>query len=46
MDIDFFSCIYEWDQPNKNSEDDYEDRGFWDAKYLNFPQQKTLLAYS
>ena len=41
----FFTCIYEWERPNKNSEDNYEDRGFWDANYLNFTQQKTLLAY-
>ena len=42
----FFSCIYEWEQSNKNSEDNYEDRGFWDSNCLNFPQQKTVLAYS
>ena len=46
MDIDFSPCIYEWERPNKNSEDNYEDRGFWDANYLFFIQQKTLLAYS
>ena len=32
--------------PNKNTEDNYEDRGFWDANCRNFPQQKTLVAYS
>ena len=39
-------CIYEREQPNKNSEDNYEDSGFQDANYLNFFQKKTLLAYS
>ena len=29
-------------QPNKNSEDNYEDLGFWDANCLNV----TLLIYS
>ena len=46
MDIVLFPCIYEWEQPNKKSEDNYEDRGFWYANYLNFPEQKTALAYS
>ena len=26
-----FTRIYEWEQPNKNSGDNYEDRGFWDS---------------
>ena len=46
MDIIISPYIYEWEQPNKNSEDNYEDRGFWGANYLNFPQQNISLAYS
>ena len=34
-----FPRIYEWEQPNKNFEDNYKDRGFWDANHLNFPCQ-------
>ena len=40
-----FFCVYEWERPIKNTEDNYEDRGFWDANYIHFLQQKTLLAY-
>ena len=46
MDNEFFTRIFELEHPNKNSEDNYDDRGFWDPKCQNFPQQKTLVAYS
>ena len=46
MDIDFFPAFMNESGQIKNSEDNYEDRGFWDANYLNFLQQKTLLEYS
>ena len=26
-----WSLIYQWERPNKNFEDNYEDRGFWDT---------------
>ena len=30
----------------KNSEDNYEDRGFWDTNSQNISQQKNMFAYS
>ena len=35
-----WSCIYQWDKPHKNSEDNCEEYWFWDHNYQNHSQQK------
>ena len=40
VDNVYGSRIPQWECPHKNSEGDYEGRGFWDPNYRNLSQQK------
>ena len=51
VDSAYWSRIHQYGRPHKNSEDNYEDRGFWDPKQLALykfsasPNQLTHIVY-